>query len=84
MKSTYADALWAPNGTTVGRTRTLEKALRSGLEYAGESLAYRTLSLYLESLMVDGRIGNKLALLALKQLSTSESLIKVDMMWGDC
>ena len=34
--------------------------------------------------MVDGRIGNKLALLALKQLMTSESLIKVDMLWGDC
>ena len=61
-----------------------KKALRSGLEYAGKSLAYRTLLRYLESLMVDGRIGNRLALLALKQLSTSESLIKVDMMWGDC
>jgi hypothetical protein len=45
----------------------------------GESLAYRTLSRYLESLTVDGRIGNRLALLALKMLVTSESLIKVDM-----
>ena len=57
-----------------------KKGLRSGREYAGESFAYRTLSRYLESLMVDGRIGNKLVLLALKQLSASGSLIKVDML----
>jgi hypothetical protein len=42
-----------------------KKSLRSGRAYVKESLAYRTSSRYLEFLMVEGRIGNKLALLGL-------------------
>ena len=62
----------AAKGTMVGKTCTLKNYKHEVVGSARkESQAYRTTLEYLESLMVEGRIGNKLDLLIFMAPETS-------------
>ena len=66
----------AAKGTMVGKTCTLKNYKHEVVESARkESQAYRTTLGYLVSLMVEGRIGNKLDLL----IFMAPEMLKLDL-----
>src|SRR6266702_4552646 len=79
-KWAYTDTRPAPNGTMVGETRNLKENVTRGLERVDDSLTQSMVPGYLEPLMVEGRIGNKLDLLALTSFMTPEILLKEGML----